>query len=89
MLILQSAPIKQILDINKLTCHTSNMKTLNQKQLERLKTIIQCGYEDCEMALCNDWDKSDEGFEALRDNLLEAARLLEIEIIPYVPVGNR
>lgn len=65
------------------------MKTLNQKQLERLKTIIQCGYEDCEMALCNDWDKSDEGFEALRDNLLEAARLLEIEIIPYVPVGNR
>ena len=36
------------------------------------------------MALCDDWDRSDSGFEALRDNLTEAAELLGIELKEYV-----
>ena len=57
---------------------------LSKQKLNRLKYILQCGHDDCEMALCDDWDRSDSGFEALRDNLTEAAELLGIELKEYV-----
>ena len=71
-----------------------NMKkpinSLTKKQLEQLKSILQCAYEDCEMALCNEWDRSDEGFKALRENLLEAAEILKIKLnVPYFSDKNK
>jgi len=40
--------------------------------LDKLIEAAQCVHVDCEMALSNDWDRSDDGFKAQMENIAEA-----------------
>ena len=55
------------------------MKEIFDKDLNEVKEILDILHTDCEMALNDDWDRSDDGFIAMQDQLQRITKLLGLE----------
>lgn len=45
-----------------------------EKALSKLIEAAQCAHVDCEMALADDWDRGDDGFNAMKESLASVLR---------------
>ncbi len=64
-------------DMNELDETIFNFTNIDKKSMnEKLSSL----YLDCDMALDDTWDRSDDGFRAMQENIEDIAKLLKIEL---------